>query len=375
MRKSTWWLGGALVLAALVGCYGSSSGPQPNANSVAQAADAPKKVPAKAGAAKEEAKSKDSAKADAPGVVIDKEITEYKPVSGISGNLKSAGSDTMANLMALWAEGFKKFYPNVVVETESKGSSSAPVALIEGTADFGPMSRPMKEAEINDFEKKFGYKPTAISSSIDMLAVYVHKDNPISEVTLEQVDAIFSKGRKLGASKDIRTWGDLGVKGSLAKSKISMYGRNAASGTYGYFKEHALGKGDFKDNVKEQPGSSAVVQGVAKDKAGIGYSGIGYKTADVKALSLAEDASSEYIAAEPENAYTGEYPLSRALLIYVNIKPDSELPPLQREFLKYVLSKQGQQDVVKDGYFPVTAKMARDALKKAGVAADETASR
>ena len=298
---------------------------------------------------------------------VDKDLPSYTATTGISGNWKSVGSDTMLSLVTLWGEGFTKFYPNVKPEIEGKGSATAPTALIEGTAQFGPMSRPMKEKEIDDFEKKFGYKPTAISTSIDMLAVYVHKDNPIQSLTLQQVDAIFSKTRKGGGEKDIVTWGDLGLTGDWAGKPVSLYGRNSASGTYGYFKEHALFKGDYKDSVKEQPGSSAVVQGVATDKFGIGYSGIGYKTADVRAVPLAADAKSKAIEATPENAYKGEYTLSRFLLVYVNMKPGSELDPLRREFLRYVLSKEGQLDVVKDGYFPLTHKLAQAQLTKLGL--------
>lgn len=300
-------------------------------------------------------------------VKVDKDLPDYKPVQGVSGTIKSVGSDTLNNLMTLWAEGFKKMYPNAQIEIEGKGSSTAPPALIGGTATFGPMSREMKEKEIDEFAAKFGYKPTALPTSIDMLAVYVNKDNPVEGLTLAQVDAIFSKNRKLGHPDDITTWGQLGLKGEWANLPISLYGRNAASGTYGYFKEHTLGKGDYKDSVKEQPGSSAVVQGVASDKGGIGYSGIGYKTADVKAVPLAPDANTAPVAAEPANAYTGEYPLARYLYVYVNYQPGSELDPLRREFIKYVFSRQGQEDVVKDGYFPITANIARETLKSVGI--------
>jgi len=300
-------------------------------------------------------------------VEVDPKLPDYKPGTGVSGNLKSIGSDTMNNLMALWAEGFHKIYPNVDVEIEGKGSTTAPPALIAGTAHFGPMSRAMKQAEIDKFEAKFGYKPTGLPTSIDMLAIYVHKDNPIKSLTLQQVDAIFSRTRKAGGEKDIRTWGDLGLTGEWADKPISLYGRNAASGTYGFLKEHVLLNGDYKDSVKEQPGSSAVVQGVASDKYAMGYSGIGYKTADVRAVPLAKNAKSKVIEAVPENAYTGEYPLARPLLIYVNYKPKSELDPLRREFLKYVFSKQGQQDVIKDGYFPVRAPMVMKALASVGI--------
>jgi phosphate transport system substrate-binding protein len=264
-------------------------------------------------------------------------------------------------MVTLWAEDFRKVYPNVQVEIEGKGSSTAPPALVEGTATFGPMSRTMKDEEVDQFEAKYGYKPTAIRTSIDMLSIYVNKDNPIKNLNLQQVDAIFSKTRKGGIDKDVVTWGDLGLTGEWANKPISLYGRNSASGTYGYFKEEALFKGDYKDSVKEQPGSSAVVQGVASDKFAIGYSGIGYKTADVRAVPLGKKEG-DCIEANAENAYSGKYPLARFLYIYLNKNPNEPLDPLRGEFIKYVLSKQGQQAVIKDGYYPITAAVVdRDA--------------
>jgi phosphate transport system substrate-binding protein len=310
--------------------------------------------------------------ASAQAVKVDAKIPEYKPIQGVSGTIKSVGSDTMINLMTLWSEDFKKVYPGVVVEIEGKGSGTAPPALIDGNSTFGPMSRPMKKEEIDSFEKQFGYKPTSVATSIDMLGVYVHKDNPIQSLTLQQVDAIFSKTRKGGADKEIVTWGELGLTGEWANKPISLYGRNSSSGTYGYFKEHALFKGDFKDSVKEQPGSSSVVQSVASDKYGIGYSGIGLLTADIRAVPLAKDAQSKVISATPENAYSGQYPLSRYLYLYVNLKPGTELEPLRKEFLRFVLSKQGQEVVVKDGFYPLTAKLIVDAQKAAGLVSATT---
>ncbi len=289
---------------------------------------------------------------------VDPALTDYKPVSGVSGSLKSIGSDTLNNLMTLWAEGFKSFYPNAKIEIEGKGSSTAPPALIAGTSQFGPMSRPMKGAEIDQFEKKFGYKPSAIRGAVDALAVFVHKDNPIKCMTMQQVDAVFSKTRKGGLNKEIATWGDLGMTGEWASKPISLYGRNSASGTYGYFKEVALFNGDFKDAVKEQPGSSTVVQGVASDKFAIGYSGIGYKTADVRVVPLAAKEGAKCFDGDAANAYSGDYPLARFLYIYVNVNPNEKLDPVRGEFIKYVYSKQGQQAVVKDGYFPVPKTIA-----------------
>ena len=225
----------------------------------------------------------------------------------------------------------------------------------------------MKASEIDAFEDKFGYKPTPLRTSIDMLAVYVHKDNPIKGLSLQQVDAIFSKSRKGGYATDIRTWGDLGLTGEWANKPIKIYGRNSASGTYGYFKKHALFKGDFKDTVTEAPGSSSVVQSIGTDKYAIGYSGIGYKTADVKAVPLAVEEGEEYIAAIPDNAYTGEYPLARFLLLYVNYEPGKELDPLRREFIRLVFSRQGQHDVAQDGYYPVTYDIAKRAMESVGL--------
>jgi phosphate transport system substrate-binding protein len=302
-------------------------------------------------------------------VKVDPALPAYAPVQGVSGNIKSVGSDSMNNEMALWAEGFNAFYPNVAVEIEGKGSSTAPAALIAGTAQFGPMSREMKSKEIDDFEKRYGYKPIGLETSIDMLAVYVHKDNPIAKtgLTLQQIDAIFSKNRRGGLGKEIRTWGDLGLTGEWATRPISLYGRNSASGTYGFFKDVGLFGGDYRDDVKEQPGSSSVVQGVASDRFGIGYSGIGYKTADVHAVRIARDADSPMVEALPENAYSGEYPLARYLYVYVNYRPGSQLDPLRREFIRYIFSRNGQEDVVKDGYYPVTAEVAKRNLASVGI--------
>lgn len=289
-------------------------------------------------------------------------IPTYAPVSGIAGNIKAIGSDSMNNEMALWGESFRKQYPAVKIEIEGKGSATAPPALTEGTAQLGPMSRPMKNEEIQKFEKKFGYPPTAMNTSLDVLAVYVHRDNPLKEVSMEKLDAIFSKTRK-GGEKEIRTWGDLGLTGTWKDKPIQMYGRNSASGTYGYFKEHALFKGDFKDQVKEMPGSSAVVQAVSQDRFSIGYSGIGYIGPGVKALALSTKGNKAVIPSS-ETAYNQTYPLARYLIIYTNISPTNSLEPVQREFLRFILSKQGQDIAARQGYIPLTSDLIQKELAK-----------
>jgi phosphate transport system substrate-binding protein len=298
--------------------------------------------------------------AAAQAVSVDPAIPTYQVVSGVAGNLNSIGSDTLNNLMTLWAETFRSRYPNVRIQIEGKGSSTAPPALIDGTAQLGPMSREMKPSEIDAFEKKFGYPPTAYRVAVDALAVYVNKDNPLSQLTMPQVDAIFSKTRRCGAPAAIEQWAQLGLSGMYATRRMSLYGRNSASGTYGYFKEHALCGGDFRDDVKEQPGSASVVQGVTEDAFGIGYSGIGYKTSSVKALDLAAKDGAPFAKADAADVYAGKYPLARFLMIYVNQPPGRPLDPLVREFLRMVLSKEGQDVVVKDGYLPLTAKLYQD---------------
>ena len=294
--------------------------------------------------------------------IVDPALTEYKKESGVAGNLSSVGSDTLANLMTLWAESFKRYYPNVNIQIQAAGSSTAPPALTEATANIGPMSRKMKDKELDAFEKKYGYKPTAVPVAIDALAVYVNKDNPIEGMTIAQVDAIMSSTRKCGYPTDIVTWGDAGLTDFWANKSIQLYGRNSVSGTYGYFKKKALCKGDFKNNVNEQPGSASVVQSVSTSLNGIGYSGIGYKTSGVKAVALTKKAGSPFVAATPENALSGKYPLARFLYVYVNKKPNQPLAPLEREFIKMVLSKEGQQIVIKDGYIPLPASVVEKRL-------------
>ena len=291
------------------------------------------------------------------GPEIDKEIPEYSSVSGVSGNLSSVGSDTLANLMTLWAEDFKRVYPNVNIQIQAAGSSTAPPALTEATSSLGPMSRKMKSKEIAAFEDRYGYKPLAVPVAIDALAVYVNKDNPIKGMSIPEVDAIFSTTRECGHDKDIASWGDLGMSADWKKRNIQIYGRNSVSGTYGYFKKKALCKGDFKNNVNEQPGSASVVQSVSTSLNGIGYSGIGYKTSGVRAVPLSKKTGKDFVEATPDNAVNGSYPLSRFLYVYVNKHPNKPLAPLEKEFLKMVLSQQGQKVVVKDGYIPLPAKV------------------
>ncbi len=283
---------------------------------------------------------------------VDPNLPDYERVSGISGNLSSVGSDTLNNLMTLWAEEFANVYPNVNIQIQGAGTSTAPPALTEGTSNFGPMSRPMRDSEQREFEDRHGYAPTLVPVAIDMIAVYVNKDNPVEDLSLEQVDAIFSSTRSCGHDSDISTWGDAGMSGGWANRDITIFGRNAVSGTYGFFRENALCGGDFKPTVNEQPGSSAVVRGVEQTLNGIGYSGIGYRTSGVRVVPL------NGFEATADNAATGDYPLARFLYVAANQHPEDGWNPMEREFFRMVLSKPGQEVVNRDGYVTLSAAAA-----------------
>ncbi len=299
-------------------------------------------------------------------IAVDPNLSSYEPASGVSGNLVSIGSDTLNNLMTYWTESFRSHYPNVAIQIQGAGSGTAPPALIEGTAQFGPMSRPMRGSEIEEFEARYGYPPIPLRGAIDALGVFVHRDNPVECLSLQEIDAIFSSTRAGGADAAITTWGEVGLTGEWESRPISMYGRNSASGTYGYFKEVALFGGDYSAEVREQPGSSTVIQGVAADIGGIGYSGVGYGTADVKAIQIRGEDGNCY-SPTAEDASTGDYPIARFLYIYMNVNPNEAMEPLRAEFVRFVYSQEGQADVVRAGFFPVVASIANADLEAFGL--------
>jgi len=300
----------------------------------------------------------------AEGIEVTEVLAEYQRVGGVSGNLSSTGSDTLANLMTLWTEYFKREYPNINIQVQAPGSSTAPPALTQGTVNFGPMSRRMKDRELQAFQSRFGYRPTAVRVALDAVVVYVHRDNPLDSIALTELDAVFSVTRRCGAERVIDRWGQLGLEGSWRLRPIQLYGRNSVSGTYGYFKQVALCSGDFRNQVNEQPGSASVVQAVASSLNGIGYSGIGYLTSNVKALALARNEITPPVQASPAAVLDGSYPLTRYLYMYVNKSPGRPLPPVEREFLRMVLSRQGQEIVAKDGYVPLPAETANRELRR-----------
>ncbi|CAK4066730.1 PstS family phosphate ABC transporter substrate-binding protein [Vibrio sp. 16] len=297
------------------------------------------------------------------------ELSEYTKVPGVTGTLTSVGSDTLAGMTTLWVEEFKQQYPSVYGQVQASGSSTAPPALTERTAQFGPMSRPMRNREIEAFERAHGYKPTELRVAIDAIGIFVHRDNPIKGLNFSQLDSIFSATLRCGANAPVETWSELGLDYQWAKRSIQLFGRNSVSGTYGYFKNNALCGGDFKNSVNEQPGSASVVQSVASAINTIGYSGVGYQVSGVKLLPVAKNGA-DYIQASQENILSGKYPLSRYLYVYVNKHPSKPLSPIEREFIRFIFSVQGQALVKKDGYIPISAELAEQELKKVGIKRD-----
>jgi phosphate transport system substrate-binding protein len=223
------------------------------------------------------------------------------------------------------------------------------------------MSREMKSSEIDAFEKQFGYVPTEVKVAVDALAVFVHKDNPLKGLTLKQVDSVFSSTFAWAATRSTRGTSLGWAADSRAGRSRSMAATAPPAPTV--LQGECAGKGDYPATVKEQPGSSSVVTGIASDLYAMGYSGIGYKTSGVNAIALSARKGEKAFEPNPENCLSGDYPLARFLYVYVNKNPNRPLDPLTREFLKFVLARQGQDVVAKDGYFPMPAALAEEVAR------------
>jgi phosphate transport system substrate-binding protein len=293
-------------------------------------------------------------------------LPKYQKVAGVSGNLSSVGSDTLSGMTTLWLEEFKSLYPNVNAQIQASGSATAPPALAEGTAQFGPMSRVMRMREVEAFEREHGYKPTALRVAIDAIGVFVHMDNPVTGLNFEQLDSLFSSTMRCGAKQPIDSWSQLGIEASWGQRSVQLFGRNSVSGTYGYFKRNALCGGDFNRSVNEQPGSASVVQAVSSSINSVGYSGIGYRVSGTRLLPVAREGK-DYIYPSDENVLSGAYPLSRYLYIYVNKNPNQPLEPIEEAYIRFIFSMEGQRIVQSDGYVPVSYEFAQSELNKVGL--------
>ena len=280
----------------------------------------------------------------------------------LAGNLTSVGSDTLGNLMAVWGENFSRQYPGINVQIQAAGSSTAPTALAAGAAQLGAMSRPMQIAERQLFEDRYGYPPLAVPVALDALVVVVNQDNPLPGLNVEQLDAIFSVTRNCGSPASPTHWGDLQLtQPGWAARSLERFGRNSASGTWGFFKQQALCNGDFRNDVGEYPGSAAVVQAVAGTLNGIGYASAGFHISGVKTVPVARSGS-DWIAPTSDNIRSGLYPYARPLYIYVNKQPGKPLEPLTATFLRLALSAEGQAKVSQSGYLPLSEAQRRQAL-------------
>jgi phosphate transport system substrate-binding protein len=293
-------------------------------------------------------------------------LSTYTPKQAVEGRLRSIGSDTMDRVMASAETGFQHFHPNLRIQHEGRGSSTAIPGLVEGMCDIGPMSRPTKPAEVTRFVERYGHVPVQLRVALDTLAIYVHPDNPIARqgLTLAQLDAIFSSTRKSGYPSDVLTWGQLGLSGDWANAPINVHIRNQASGTHAFFRENVLGGGDYRKTDTEESGSEILVDAVAHDRYSIGFSGIGYKTAGVSTVSIAAHDGGPFLDASADNAYAGTYPITRGLYLTVNLDPGSAPAPLLDEFLRFMLSREGQQVVADEGYYPLSGPLAATELAK-----------
>lgn len=305
---------------------------------------------------------------------------EYQVRSGINGTITSMGSDTMSNLLSVWAEEFQSAYPQVNFQIQAAGSGTAPPAMIQGTANIGPMSRELKSIEQQAFFQKYGYEATMVPVALDAIIIFVDLENPTHWLSQKQVDAIFSITRFCGGASSLESWSQLRASANFPY-RIRMFGRSAVSGTYGLFKSRVLCDGDFKPQVSELPSSASIVQSVAFFKGAIGYAAWGFQHSGVKPLAIAPGSGkalphsnsesifgyNRAIAPSEENIRNQTYPFTRTLFLMVNKAPDESLDNPVLEFIQFIYSERGSQLTRREGYVPLsttTKRRMQNALAK-----------
>jgi len=303
----------------------------------------------------------------------DSNFEQYQPAPGIGGRITIAGSDTMQPLMVKLAASFTAFQPKAKFGVEGTGSSQAIREFIlslslqrrgdkargkgtDGTSSTSLLasSRPLTDQEIKGFVSHHGYEPISIPIAMDAVAMYVHNDNPIGQLNLEQVDGMFSSTVKRAKGEHLSTWGQVGLKDYWSGQPIHLYGRNKTSGTREFFRHVALVDGELHEDVQEQPGSASEILAIAQDPFAIGYAGVGFHSSMVRIIPLASGATDPAILPNAETVSNGQYPLARPLYLYVNKNPDGKLDPVVGEFLKFVNSRQGQETVARANFYPLT---------------------
>lgn len=285
--------------------------------------------------------------------IVDPQIQSYAKASGVSGGLTVAGSEMMKALSHRWESKLREFYPGLAIQIQGIGSETGPPALLEGKAQIAAMSRQLTKKEIEEFTTRYGYEPTEVPVAADALSVFVHRDNPISGMTLPELDAVFCKEHRRGLNEDRISWSQFGLSGEWSDASITLIGRNKVSGTATFFREQACGNGDFKERMKTEAGSASVVMGIKKDRYAIGFSGIGYRTSSVRPIPLAMAKGKPFVEPTFETVTDGTYPLRRHLFLYVNKSPKEAISPAVMEFVKFAVSFEGQQAVIQEGFFPL----------------------
>lgn len=298
---------------------------------------------------------------------LDPALPGYRPINALQGEITLVGSNTMSDVAAMWVDRFTCFYPDVKINIVVKGAENAMPAVMNGEATIGMLSREANAQEIEDFTKKLGHAPKLLVPSLERIAIFVHKDNPLNEVTLAQLDAIFSQTLKRGEAREFKSWGDLGVKGSLAAQPIALQGRSDTTGSQVFLKTLILQGGEFRTGITKNEDNMKLVKAIASDPAAIGFAGETYQYPGTKTLSISWKAGEPAYAIDSEADAHGTYPLVRPLQFVVNQAPDKALGDVEREFLRYVFSAMGQEDVVKAGFHPISARPAHTALGAVGL--------
>ena len=326
-----------------------------------------------------------AAESQGPGLrpSVDPGIARYVPRAGTTGSLVIAGSETMQPIMLKLVSAFRLLQPEVKIAVQGGGTDAAVQGFLEnqstirrGDGGGGNLlgqegtnrvfimasSRELSAEETKHFIARHGHPPIAIPIAVDTVALYVHRDNPIEGLTLDQVDAMFSIDRKRGASERLDRWGQMGLTDEWQSAEIRLYGRDRNSGTRAFFKEHVLLNGDFSASLQEEPGHASLLLAVKRDKFGIGYAGIGFQSPSVRIVPLAEKTGMPFVRPTGKTASDKSYPLRRFLYLYLNSPPMTPLPAAVREFLVFANSREGQEAATKAGVYPLTAEQAHDNL-------------
>jgi len=322
-------------------------------------------------------------------VSVDANLARYNPQTQVAGTVKVRGSETMYPLLSRLTLEFQRRQPKVSVDVKGGGSTkgieeflqpplykTGKVVLREERANqfwFLASSRELFDSEIKQFVTENGYEPLAVPVAVDAVALYVHKDNPLPGLTLDQIDAMFSTTRKRGAKTALNQWGQLGLSDGWEQSQITLYGRDRRSGTRAFFQEHVLAGGDFVPTLHEEPGAASVILNLGRDQHGIGYSGLGLQTSTVRVVPLAENEGMPYVTPSSVTIADETYPLRRVLYLYVNKDPKGSIPAAAKEFLAFVMSQEGQEAAIKAGFFPLPMnQISKTAVALGGTAVPST---